>query len=121
VWLTEPIFHQRYGSAISRIRIGLDHPKQMRDLELCLGFAVLNLALSLFFFSLIKGTNKGGIKDSALMQRQAFFLHITVDDREDYRCVPVLFQQVPEVHGRDFVDRFFHGRIAQGNCKGLSG
>jgi hypothetical protein len=60
-------------------------------------------------------------------------LQITVDDREDRRGQLMLFQQVPEVHdrgvfryrgaqgqacklahGRDFVERFFHGRVAQG-------
>jgi hypothetical protein len=72
----------------------------------------------------------GGIDDGALAQRQAFFLQITADDR---RGQLMLFQQVLEVHdrgvfryrgaqgqacklahGRDFVERFFHGRVAQG-------
>jgi hypothetical protein len=77
--------------------------------------------------------NNGGIDDGALAQRQAFFLQITVDERKDCRCELMLLQQVPEVHDRgvfrdrraqrqacelahggDFVQRFFHGRITQG-------
>ena len=76
--------------------------------------------------------NEGGIDDGALAQRQASLLQITVDDREGRRGQLMLFQQVPEVHdrvvfryrgaqrqacklahGRDFVERFFHGRVAQ--------
>lgn len=77
--------------------------------------------------------NDGGIDDGALAQGQAFLLQITVDDRENCRRQLMLLQQVPEVHdrgvfrdrraqcqtrelthGRDFVECFFHGRIAEG-------
>lgn len=72
------------------------------------------------------------IDDSALTQREAFFLQIDVDDRKDRRYQLMLFQQMPEIHdcgvfgdrraqrqacelahGFDFVGRFFHGQIAQ--------
>lgn len=92
----------------------------------------LGVALSLFVFSRTWGVTNGGIDDGALTQRQTFFLQITVDDLKDRSRQLVLFQQVSEVHdrgvfgdrraqsqtcelahGRDFAERFFHGRIAQ--------
>ncbi|MNG30687.1 hypothetical protein D3C84_1163490 [compost metagenome] len=69
----------------------------------------------------------------ALAQGGAFTLQVTIDDRENCRRQFMLFQQVPETHdrgffgdrcaqgearklthGRDFIKRFLHGRVAQG-------
>lgn len=127
------------GSAMNVMnQAGLDisanmglHPEEI--LVAFLGLVHLGVALSLFVFGRTGGMNNGGVDDVALAQGKAFFLQITVDDREDRRGQLMLFQQVPEVHdrgvfgyrraqgqagelahGRDFVERFFHGRIAQG-------
>ena len=53
----------------------------------------LGIALAFRVLSGIGGMNNGGIDDSALTQRQAFFLQITVDDREDCRHELMLLQQ----------------------------
>lgn len=72
--------------------------------------------------------NSRGIDDGALARGQTFFLQITVDESQDRRHQFMLLQQVSEVHdhgvfgdwraqhemgklahGRDFVERFFHG------------
>jgi hypothetical protein len=93
----------------------------------------LGIALSFLVLGRAEGMNDGGIDDGALAQGQAFVLQITIDDREDRRGQLMLFQQMPEVHdrgvfryrgakgqacklahGRDFVERFFHGGVAQG-------
>lgn len=114
--------------------IGTDvrlHPEEI--LTAFLGLVHLGITLAFFIFGRAGGMNNGGIDDGALAQRQAFFLQITIDDRKDCRCELMLLQQVPEVHdrgvfgdwraqrqecelahGRDFVERFFHGRVAQG-------
>ena len=118
----------------SRLGIGADmrlHPKEV--LVPFLGLMHLGIALSFPVLGRAGGMNDGGIDDGALTQREAFVLQITVDDREDCRGELMLFQQVPEVHDRgvfrdrraqgqarklahgcDFVERFFHGRVAQG-------
>ena len=82
----------------SRIGIGADmrlHPEEV--LITFLGLMHLGIALSFLVLGRAGGMNDGGIDDGALAQRQAFLLHITVDDR---RGQLMLFQQVPEVHDR---------------------
>ena len=116
----------------SRLRIGADmrlHAEKV--LVTFLRLMHLGITLSFLVPGRARGMNDGGIDDSALAQGQAFLLQITVADREDRRGQLMFFQQVAEVHdrgvfryrcaqgqacklahGRDFVERFFHGRVA---------
>lgn len=90
------------------------------------------IAFSVLVFSRTGRVDNRRIDDGALAQREAFLLQITVDDRQDRRRQLMILQQVSEVHdrgvfrdrraqdqvrklahGRDFIQRFFHGRIAQ--------
>ncbi|MNT71250.1 hypothetical protein D3C72_2097160 [compost metagenome] len=92
----------------------------------------LRITFSVLVFSRTGRVDNRRIDDGALAQREAFLLQITVDDRQDRRRQLMFLQQVPEVHdrgvcrdrraqsqvrklahGRDFIQRFFHGRIAQ--------
>lgn len=100
-----------------------------------LGLMHLGIALAFFVLGRTWGMNNGGINHGALAQRHVFLLQITVDDCKDRRCELMLLQQVPEVHDRgvfgdrraqrqacelahrrDFVERFFYGRITQGEA-----
>ena len=127
------------GSAMNMMnqpRLGIGADMLLHSEEVLVTFLRLmhlGITLSLLALGQAGGMNDGGIDDGALAQGQAFFLQITVDYREDRRGQLMLFQQVPEVHdhgvfkgrgaqgqareladGRDFVERFFHGRVTQG-------
>ena len=117
-----------------RLRIGADMRLHAEEILVTfLGLMHLGIALAVFVLGRAWGMNDDRVDDGALAQRQAFLLQITVDDHKDGRRQLMLLQQVPEVHdrgvfryrgaqvsgcklahGRDFVERFFHGRVAQG-------
>lgn len=90
------------------------------------------IAFTVLVFSRTGRVDNRPIDDGALAQREAFLLQITVDDRQDRRRQLMFLQRVPEVHdcgvfrdrraqgqvrklehGRDFTQRFVHGRIVQ--------
>ena len=96
------------------------------------GLVHLWIAFTFLVFSRAGSVNNRGVDDGALAQREAFFLQITIDDRQDCRRQFMLFQQVPEIHDRsvfrdrraegqtselahrrDFIQCFFHGWVAQ--------
>lgn len=117
----------------SRLNVSSDGCLHTREILVTfLGLIHLGIALAVCVLGRTRSMNNGSVDNGAPAQRQAFFLQIS-DGREDCRRQLMLLLKVPEVHdlgvfrdrrtqrqacklahGSDFVERLFHGRIAQG-------
>ena len=107
-------------------------PSFRRNVDCLFRLMHLWIAFTVLVLSRTKRVDNRRIDDGAMAQRKAFLLQITVDDGQDRRRQLMFLQRVPEVHdrgvfrdrraqgqvrklehGRDFTQRFVHGRIVQ--------